>query len=243
MQDSLGASGGSLDITTEKGRAAEAAVDALALAAAAAAQAQYDAAVQAGRQATAVQEANDTYQRYIDQLRDILRQAGLSEDAVDALISQIAKMPAYKQTTLQINVLWNPLNGLNVGPGGVGVMKRWGGIEHAATGRVMQAGVVSSPTVLFGERATEKEAFVPKRGSYGRSMGILQEAAGWYGADVVPRGGWASSGGGTTLEVRARWEGSPDGPIARAIQDGLRFDVVQVGGGSVQRHYGRRGRL
>jgi len=37
--------------------------------------------------------------------------------------------------------------------------------------------------------------------------------------------------------------GSPDGPIARAVQESLRFDVVNVGGGSVQERLGTRGRL
>jgi hypothetical protein len=67
--------------------------------------------------------------------------------------------------------------------------QRWGGIDYAmAAGGAIEAHYADSPTVLYGERETGGEAFVPRHGDRGRSMQILEKAAGWYGADVVPRG-------------------------------------------------------
>lgn len=84
---------------------------------------------------------------------------------------------------------------------GFGIYQRWGGItQHAATGLLSEARTFSGgPTqYAFAEPATGGEAFVPRKGNYGRSMSILSKAAGWYGASVVPAGG--AGGGG--VEIR-----------------------------------------
>lgn len=76
-------------------------------------------------------------------------------------------------------------------------VSRWGSItEHAATGRLRQAGVYAPPTrYAFAEPSTGGEAFIPRRGDRARSMSILSAAAGWYGATVVaPQRGWQGSG-------------------------------------------------
>lgn len=62
--------------------------------------------------------------------------------------------------------------------------ERWGGLVHAQAGRLVPAHIATSPTVLYGERATGVEAYIPMRGDRDRSLGILAEAAGWYGARV-----------------------------------------------------------
>ncbi|MEO3923015.1 hypothetical protein ABGB07_03915 [Micromonosporaceae bacterium B7E4] len=68
--------------------------------------------------------------------------------------------------------------------------QRWGGIDYAmASGGAIEAHHATSPTVLFGERQTGGEAFIPKNGNRQRSMQILDKAAGWYGAQVTPKGG------------------------------------------------------
>lgn len=83
--------------------------------------------------------------------------------------------------------------------------QRWGGItEHARSGLLKDARVFSGgPTrYAFAEAETGGEAFVPRKGNYGRSMDILNKAAGWYGAQVMPAGG----GGGVnnyTISVNA----------------------------------------
>lgn len=60
-----------------------------------------------------------------------------------------------------------------------------GNVNHATGG--VDAHVTTSPTVLYGERQTGGEAFIPRRGiSRGRGLGILSTAASWYGASVTP---------------------------------------------------------
>jgi TP901 family phage tail tape measure protein len=69
-------------------------------------------------------------------------------------------------------------------------IRRWGGIAtHARTGLLREAGVYSTnqPALYaFAEPATHGEAFIPKNGNRARSMAILDTAAAWYGAQVVP---------------------------------------------------------
>lgn len=88
----------------------------------------------------------------------------------------------------------------------VGGPARWGaivedGVIHAQSGHSWQAGIMHSPTIFAGERETGGEAFIPRLGNRARSLGILEEAASWYGARLVPQGVVApvmSAGGGNT---------------------------------------------
>lgn len=63
---------------------------------------------------------------------------------------------------------------------------RWGGITEAARWGRLPAHVTTKPTILYGERDTGGEAMIPRLGDYARSMSILNQAADWYGATVVP---------------------------------------------------------
>jgi polyhydroxyalkanoate synthesis regulator phasin len=73
-----------------------------------------------------------------------------------------------------------------IGVGGL-AGRRWGGIDyHMARGGAVEAHWTTAPTILYGERETGGEAFIPRLGDYQRSMDILQKAASWYGAAVVP---------------------------------------------------------
>lgn len=103
--------------------------------------------------------------------------------------------------------------------------QRWGGIDYAmARGGAIEAHYATSPTVLYGERETGGEAFIPRRGDRARSLRILETAASWYGADVVTRGGGMPAPAGTGVgivrhEVTLRW---PDGATAgRIVIDGF----------------------
>lgn len=85
--------------------------------------------------------------------------------------------------------------------------RRWGGItEHAQTGLLREAQVFGAgPTrYAFAEPATGGEAFVPRKGDYGRSMNILSRAAGWYGSEVVPRGAGSVSAPQITVAPQVR---------------------------------------
>lgn len=69
-------------------------------------------------------------------------------------------------------------------------------LRHASIGSLRGADMFpagASPLYAFAEPATRGEAFIPKEGNYGRSMSILSAAAGWYGADVIPRNSWYGS--------------------------------------------------
>lgn len=197
LQEKLKASNGSLDAHGEKGRAAAAAVDALAESAGAAAQAKYN-------ETKSVDEANKTYQAYIQQLRDILLQSGHSKDEVDKLIASIAAMPTYKAINIDVITHEKGYQDYRQGERS-STGRRWGGITtHAATGALREAATFTpqSPArYAFAEPATRGEAFVPRQGNYGRSMKILAAAAGWYNADVVPRQRWYGGGGGQSQTV------------------------------------------
>lgn len=73
-------------------------------------------------------------------------------------------------------------------------IRRWGGIAtHARTGLLRDADVYSTtePALYaFAEPATGGEAFIPRRGNRARSLAILEQAASWYGADVITGNQW-----------------------------------------------------
>jgi hypothetical protein len=84
--------------------------------------------------------------------------------------------------------------------GGI-VEHRRGGIDYAmAGGGAIQARYARSPTVLFGERETGGEAFIPRRGDTGRSRAIATHVVReWLGGEVAWPGTLtpvAASGGG-----------------------------------------------
>jgi len=107
---------------------------------------------------------------------------------------------------------------------------RWGGVyEHAADGLLRDAKVYSPAgpaRYAFAEPQTGGEAFVPKRGDYGRSMSILGQAASWYGAMVVPRG--AGMGGGGSIALSLGFSGGADSTLANLIQRMVRTGQIQL---------------
>jgi hypothetical protein len=118
--------------------------------------------------------------------------------------------------------------------------RRWGGItEHAATGTLRQAATFTPAAparYAFAEPQTGGEAFVPKRGDYGRSMSILSQAAHWYGASVVPAMGSVRAGGTQTIVHEHRHTVILDGT---GVLSSLRGDI-DLNGGSTQSYLGRR---
>lgn len=121
--------------------------------------------------------------------------------------------------------------------------ERWGGITtHAADGSLRDAGVyspVNPARYAFAEPATGGEAFVPRRGDYMRSTGILDEASRWYGGRFVPDYAAyrpaSGGGGGTTTVVHQH--------VVRIDGSGLLRNLrgeVQAQGGDVQIVLGTR---
>jgi hypothetical protein len=212
LSESLKENGKTMDVTTEKGRenkknlkeGVEAAIDA--------AQAKYDDTVATKGEAVALQEANGVYRHYISQLREAMIAAGMKKQVVDELLAKFAAMPPLIATTVttpgldaaiaraqRLLELTNQLGSKHAAvqftSGQYISGRRWGGITyHAQSGMLRDAGIYSprNPArYAFAEPGTGGEAFVPKNGDYGRSMSILSEAAGWYGASVVRGGGVA----------------------------------------------------
>jgi len=65
--------------------------------------------------------------------------------------------------------------------------RRWGGIDyHMARGGAIEAHFATAPTILYGERETGGEAFIPRLGDRERSLSILGVAASWYGMRLTP---------------------------------------------------------
>jgi hypothetical protein len=93
----------------------------------------------------------------------------------------------------------------------------------------------------YAEKATGGEAFVPRNGDEGRSLGILRTAADWYGASVVPKqmgamfhGGTSPSavsgpggGGVTVLPAPVQVTLAADG---QGLMNFIRYQVRRLGG-------------
>lgn len=119
---------------------------------------------------------------------------------------------------------------------------RWGDIEQMASGGRIPAHTVSSPTVLYGERATGEEAYIPKYGDLARSRGIWEYVGeNWLGMNANG-GGYRTMMAPSRVEVVARWVGpsGPAGDIGRALSRFIQMDVWDRGSGDVQRAYGKR---
>jgi hypothetical protein len=129
-------------------------------------------------------------------LDEALRKAGGLREALRGIDGSVARASV-------ITYYKSEVQGVRPASPGVIGFERWGGAyEHAASGLLREANTYSAASparYAFAEQATGGEAFVPKRGNYGRSMSILGKAASWYGASVVP--GRMASGGGTQTVV------------------------------------------
>ena len=100
--------------------------------------------------------------------------------------------------------------------------------EHRATGGV-DAHVAGSPNVLYGERSTGGEAFIPRFGDRAKAAKTMATVAGWYGMNTQP----AAS---PNVNVQARvFVGN------REITDIVRVEVDTHGRNTaLQSAYGRR---
>lgn len=106
------------------------------------------------------------------------------------------------------------------------------GIDQTAQNGLLQAGVVNQPTVLFGERETGGEAFIPRRGNPNRSLSVLAQAASWFGMELRPRGEGVRAGGiindnrsFVTVQVNARGSITDQRGLIGAIRDVTRSEM------------------
>ncbi|HET6504766.1 MAG TPA: hypothetical protein VFG87_28790 [Amycolatopsis sp.] len=204
-----------------------------------------------------IDTANGKYQAQLDQLQQTLIKLGFNKDAIKAMIDQYRQIPGQVSTVVNVLGLdaatdklvsvkqkLDDLNGkittsyvvLDTVTGQTSTIthkqgyNRWGGIyEHADMG-LLNAGIYSTASparYAFAEPQTGGEAFVPRFGDYGRSMGILDQAARWYGARVMPAGG--GSFGGTITVVLSGGDAA-----TRAVMQNIRAEVHSSFGGDVQ---------
>lgn len=167
-----------------------------------------------------------------------------NSQAQEAVADTLRRMSELKDKSIRISaqVYWTDDGNLHV-PGGT-QQKRWGGItEHARNGLLREAqtfsAVGSGARYAFAEPATKGEAFVPRSGNRSRSLGILQQAAGWYGHKVMPAGGSvgsASTSGSGTVQVHVTVDGAVQ-ITGTGFLSGLR-DEVRLKGGNVQKVIG-----
>ncbi len=225
-----------LDIHTAKGRENLQALIDLAKGAADVAQKVYE-------ETGSTQAAGRAFDSYTGDIRKALVAQGFSKQAAQALIDTFAKMPALKATQVSVTGIdavlakLRTLRDLTMEIGDVNVSVnsihrgrtfRWGGITAYARDGLLSGAQVYSPVSParfgFAEPATGGEAFIPRYGNYARSMSILDRAAGWYGATVMPgRGG----SGGSVSAMPSPYE------FAAAVRDALHGMAVTLDGRAV----------
>lgn len=163
-----------------------------------------------------IDDANEKYVQQLDKLEDLLIDRGFEEEAVRDIIAAYSDIPSVVSTTLKApgmsgalsatQELQNRLNALDrsratvhvdvIRAGGEVVFQRHGGIVAAQRGLI-----TSSPTVLFGERGTGQEAFIPRDGIPAqRGLALADAAARWHGGKVV-------AGDGAELGGPWQWHG------------------------------------
>lgn len=109
--------------------------------------------------------------------------------------------------------------------------RRWGGIDHhMARGGMIDAHFTRSPRVLYGERETGGEAFIPRKGDLMRSRRIATTVVrDWLGGDVS----WATRGRGGATPGAASGGGDSGGGMPevrvyigeRELTDMVRVEV------------------
>jgi hypothetical protein len=195
-----------INLETELGRTYDAQLRGIATASQRVAEAAYKQAAASGNVAAGELLAAQAMKRGRDQLIASAQQMGMSRSAAIRYADQIMKIPkkwltfvdvtnvpqstadmaAYKRfiNSIPRDVYTYFHNNATSGFGAAG--DSWGAVEKMAQGGLM-AGVVNKPTIIFGERNTDEEAYIPKRGNLMRSRGILSTAASWLGMDVIPQ--------------------------------------------------------
>lgn len=103
------------------------------------------------------------------------------------------------------------------------IARRHGGIVAAEKGMIAR-----SPTVLFGERSTGEEAYIPKRGiAEPRAAALLNTAASWHGMGVYDRSGPVPAAGSSyTIIVNAPVGASMADAGAEVVEAIKAYEVI-----------------
>jgi ABC-type transporter Mla subunit MlaD len=152
----------------------------------------YDAAIAAGYTKT---EANALAAQWLKVPKNV--KTNVTESGSAAVKAAIASIPNRKDVHVAMR-----LTGYANVSGTIAALRknqRHGGIYERAQEGLLNEAAYYTPRnpgrYMIAEPGTGGEAFVPRNGDYSRSMDILNGAARWYGAQVVPGG----SGGGQAV--------------------------------------------
>lgn len=205
---------------------------------------QYDALMSVGMSA---EDAAAKYDENTKSLEDQMRQAGMTKQEIDGLIGKYRGVPSRVTTTIAMEGLQRSIEDLedtmrliNNLPsrkvitveeihrttyvGSTPPSQYFRGLAKGGVVAAAKGMVVSSPTVIFGERQTGKEAYIPMRGiPAATGLELADTAARWHGGMVVPQG---SAGTGVIQEHKIIVEGT-------GVLTGLRKEI-RVRGGNVQ---------
>lgn len=207
--------GRNIDIGTQKGRDNVTAIESVARAAFAARQAFIEQNTASMGLTAATQAANAAFKANIEALARQMRQAGLTEAQISALLTQwyaVVNAPnpnksihvtTYYKTVGTAVVSRNDGRSFGKLPPGTHVFNRQGGLHHARGGLMNlsgQAAMFRPGRTMYGfaEAGTGGEAFIARNADHGRSLAIANQAAMWHGGRVVTGGGY---GGSTTVRV------------------------------------------
>ncbi|MEV7263969.1 hypothetical protein AB0N38_10500 [Micromonospora aurantiaca] len=242
--ESIKTNGRSLDDNTAKGRANNQTLDNLANSAKANAAAIYEQTAQTGNTTLAQAKATKAWQdgraELIKAYRQFDNNKGRAEAYADAVMgiptswtttpkfddsAATAKLKSFAKriNTLDGRVITVYTRETKLGeyiPGQGTQLRRWGGIDYAmAGGGTIAAHFRRSPTVLYGERETGGEAFIPRRGNLRRSRSIAETVVrDWLGGDVswatrrtapMPTSGGRTGGGALAVTNQVYLDGQP----------------------------------
>jgi hypothetical protein len=206
LSQSIAENGRQLGIHTAKGEANRQAV----LGAVAANIAEYDSMIRAGSSA---QEAAAAYDANTGALERQLQKAGFTQAAIDGLIGKYRGVPANVNTDIQTHGLQEAINSLedairlaNNLDGRVSVItieerhritysadtppsQFFRGLAEGGIVAAEKGMIATSPTILFGERKTGREVYIPEKGiSDQRGLMLANTAANMHGGRVVAGG-------------------------------------------------------
>lgn len=236
LTQTLRDNGKTLDERTEKGRANEQAID------------DNIQAIKELRQANidngmAVEEANAIYDRQLEQLRKTLLNFGLNKDEVNALIDAIKAIPAIAEVEVRAPGLLESLRRARelaalLGSGSAAARARAGDTSGYGGGRASGGYMAPGMTYHVAESGTGVERVKMLQGG----GAIVQNADQWSaGGGAMAVGGGGGSGGGGAQHVI--WEVRSGGTeVDDLITMIIRRTVTVVGGGNVQKTYGRNDR-
>jgi hypothetical protein len=210
LKSSVEQNGKSLDSNSEKGLANRSAL----LDAAQAAETLREKQIAGGQSASF---ANSQFDSQIGSLIDLAGKLGLNQGEVEGLIGKYRKVPGDVSTDIKhpgldealkksgdLEGTYNSMDGRDVTTtvrtifiteGSMPAVPSTGGRIAFAHGGILQAAqgmIVDSPTVLFGERRTGHEVYIPEKGiSDSRGLALADAAARMHGGRVTTGDGWA----------------------------------------------------